>query len=62
MAVTKRFTGTPLQVLTEEKMSEDIERIADGEGISKAEVVRQVLEAGMSERLELFEARTEGQR
>ena len=50
MAVTKKFTDTPLQVVAEPGMRARIEKVADDEGISMAQVIREILDDGISKR------------
>ena len=50
MAVTKKFTDTPLQVVAEPGMRARIEAIADAEGISMAQVIRELLADGIVKR------------
>lgn len=45
-----RFEGLPLQVHTTPKVRERIEKIAANEHISKASVVRDLIDAGLDER------------
>lgn len=52
MAVTARFTA-PLQVLEEQAMRDRITAVADAEGISQAEVIRDILRHGVSWREQL---------
>ena len=46
----RKFPGTPLQVVTTEEMSERIAQIAKAERVSKASVVRDIIEAGIVRR------------
>lgn len=49
MAVTARFTA-PLQVLETQVMRDRITAIADAEGISQAQVIRDILRHGIGVR------------
>lgn len=49
MAVTARFTA-PLQVVAEQSLKDRCKRIADAEGISLAQVYRDILWAGIAAR------------
>lgn len=45
-----RYTGQPLQVNVTPEMSERITTIAEREHVSKASVIRDILEAGIADR------------
>jgi len=47
MPPPKKFDATPLQVLTDVPMRNDIRRIAAQYGVSQAEMVRRVLAASL---------------
>ena len=49
MAVTRRY-GQPLQVVIEDPVRERLKRIADREGISQAQVVREIIMTGIDDR------------
>lgn len=49
MAQKKKYT-TPLQIVVTPEMSDRIEKMADVEDVSKAKIVRDILEAGIDAR------------
>lgn len=58
MAGRRKFRAQPLQVVCTEEMRETLDRIAEGEDISLAQVVREALEGdGLAARLALHEKR-----
>lgn len=58
MAGKRKYRAQPLQVVCTEEMREVIDRIADEENISVAQVVRESLEGqGLAARLEQHELR-----
>lgn len=60
MAVTKKFTDTPLQVVAEPGMRARIEKVADDEGVSMAQVIREILDAGIERREKVSQRRVSG--
>lgn len=50
MAVTRRYGDRSLQVVTTPELKEEIEKIAELEGVSKASVIRDAIAAGMPSR------------
>ncbi len=50
MAAEKQFNGTPLQVVSTAEMKERIVAIAEVEKISQAQVIREIVETGLSRR------------
>jgi len=52
-----KFTGTPLQVHTTEDTAARIEKMASSEGVSKASIVRDLIDAGINDREELSKSR-----
>lgn len=57
MAVKKKFTQ-PLQVVETEEMRDRINTIAEAENISQAQVIRELIAAGIEAREDLSERRT----
>ena len=47
MPPPKKYNATPLQVLTDTAMRDDVRRIAAQYGVSQAEMVRRVLAASL---------------
>jgi len=47
MPPPKKYNATPLQVLTDVEMREDIRRVAAQYGVSQAEMVRRVIAASL---------------
>jgi len=50
MAGWKRYTGKPLQVNVTESVSKRIAAVADRDGVSKASVIRDIIDAGLAQR------------
>lgn len=50
MAVESKFKGNPLQVPVSEKTSDLVDQIAKKDKVSRAHVVRDVLDAGLARR------------
>lgn len=50
MAVTRKYSGTPLQVVATEEMRNALEEIATKEDVSIASVIRDCIELGMAGR------------
>lgn len=59
MAVQARYTA-PIQVVETKAMRDRIVTIADREGISQAQVIREILAAGISQREVLSSQRQQG--
>lgn len=59
MAVRAKYTDKPLQVPETAEMRARITAIADAENISQAQVIRDILAAGIEQREELSRVRME---
>lgn len=57
MAVTANFINQPLQVNTTQRIMDRISAIAEAEQISRAQVVRDLIDAGIDRRERIMEKR-----